>query len=132
LNKDYQEIGVSTFVGELNNCPVQVVVQHLAGFVPPNYGDGEISSWEEGLKRLKEIQPGWAKLNESEEFYNDHKADVDRMNEIISTRISRMEQIVSRMKKNEWFNTDEKQWIEEDDDLGKEQNDLGKKLNDVN
>ncbi len=129
LNEDYEEIGVSTFVGELNGCPVQVVVQHLAGFIPPNYGEGEISSWEEGLKRLKDVAPGWQKLKESVEFYNEHKSDVDRMDEIISTRISRMEQIVARMKKNEWFTTEEKQWIEQDDALGKEQNNLAEKIN---
>ncbi len=129
LNEDYDEIGVSTFVGELNGCPVQVVVQHLAGYVPPNYGAGEISSWEEGLKRLKDIASGWGKLKEYDEFYIKNKTDVDRINEVISTRISRMEQIVTRMKKNEWFTTEEKQWIEQDDALGKEQNDLAEKLN---
>src|SRR3989344_1538110 len=43
LKPDYDDIGVSTFVGSLNGCPVQVVVQHLAGYVPPNYGSGEIA-----------------------------------------------------------------------------------------
>lgn len=129
LNEDYDEIGVSTFVGDLNGCPVQVVVQHLAGYLPPNYGAGEISSWEDALKRLQDIAPGWEKLKENPEFYSQYKSDVDRINEIIATRITRMERIVSRMKKNEWFTTEEKQWIEQDDALGKEQNELSQKIN---
>ena len=129
LNKDYDEIGVSTLIGELNNCPVQVVVQHLAGYVPPNYGAGEISNWQEGVDRLKNVQPGWEKLKEFGEFYNQNKTEVDRINEIINLRLTRLEQIVKRMKANEWLTEEEKQWVEEDSKLSDEQNELAGKLN---
>jgi len=129
LNPDYDDIGVSTFVGSLNGCPVQVVIQHLAGFVPPNYGTGEIASWKEGLVRLKNIQPGWRDLKKTEEFYNQYKTEIDRVNEIIDVRISRMEQIVKRMEANEWFNDEEDQWIDQDQELTKEQNDIADRLN---
>ncbi len=131
LNKDYEEIGVSTLIGDLNGCPVQVVVQHLAGYVAPNYGDGEIQSWEDGLNRLKEVQPGWQEVKSYSEFYNENRTDVDRINEIIALRISRIEQIVKRMKANEWFTDEEKQWIEQDSALVKEQNELADRLNET-
>ncbi len=131
MKPDYDDIGVSTFVGSLDGCPVQVVVQHLAGYVPPNYGSGEVASWKEGLDRLKSIQPGWQKIKDVDEFYNKYKIEVDRMNEIIATRILHMEQIVKRMEANEWFTTEEEQWIDQDKDLSKEQNDLADKLNDA-
>lgn len=131
LNEDYEEIGVSTSVGELNGCPVQVVVQHLAGYVPPNYGDGEIQSWQDGLNKLKEVQPSWERVKTFDDFYNQNKTDIDRINEIITTRIIRIEQIVKRMKANEWFTAEEKQWIEQDSDLAKEQNDIAQRLNDA-
>jgi len=129
LNEDYEEIGVSTLVGDLNGCPVQVVVQHLAGYVPPNYGEGEIASWNEGLDRLKQVQPGWEKLKSYNEFYSENKTDVDRINEVIATRITRIEQIVNRMRANEWFTEEEKAWIEEDSVLSDEQNRLADVLN---
>lgn len=129
LNKDYDEIGVSTFIGQLNGCPVQVVVQHLAGYIPPNYSDAEISGWRNGLSRLKEVQPGWQKLKEYPEFYNEHKSDVDRINEIISTRLIRFERIVSRMESNEWLSEEEKGWMKDDSALSEEQNRLAQQLN---
>ncbi len=131
LNEDYDEIGVSTSVGELNGCPVQVVVQHLAGYVPPNYGDGEIQSWQDGLNKLKEVQPSWQKITTFDDFYNKNKSDVDRINEIINMRITRIEQIVKRMESNEWFTEEEKQWIEQDAALSKEQNDIAQRLNEA-
>lgn len=128
-DEDFDEIGVSTTVGQLNNCPVQLVVQHVAGYIPPNYGDGEIQSWTDGLNRLKEVQPSWQKLKTYTEFYNDHKTDVDRITEIISLRITRMEQIVRRMQSNEWFTDEEKQWVEQDAALSSEQAQLAEELN---
>ena len=33
-------------VGEMNGCPVQIVVQHVAGYVPPNYKQADIEGWK--------------------------------------------------------------------------------------
>ncbi|MFA9288379.1 MAG: signal peptidase I [Weeksellaceae bacterium] len=131
LNENYDEIGVSTFVGQLNGCPTQVVVQHLAGYLPPDYSASEINSWQQGLTKLREIQPGWQKLTTYEEFYRNNKTDVDRLNEIINIRIQRMSAIVSRMQDNEWLTTEEKRWMSEDSGLAQEQNSLADKLNDA-
>ncbi|PIZ66555.1 signal peptidase I [Candidatus Roizmanbacteria bacterium CG_4_10_14_0_2_um_filter_36_9] len=129
LNEDYDDIGVSTFVGELNNCPVQIVIQHLAGYIPPNYGSGEITSWEDGLNKLKSVQTGWSKLKDYEEFYTNNRQDVDRINEIINLRTNRFTQIISRMKANEWLTTEERGWIEQDKNLSDEQNRIADNLN---
>jgi len=120
---------VSTFVGELNNCPVQIVIQHLAGYIPPNYGSGEITSWEDGLNKLKSVQTGWSKLKDYEEFYTNNRQDVDRINEIINLRTNRFTQIISRMKANEWLTTEERGWIEQDKNLSDEQNRIADNLN---
>lgn len=129
LNEDYDEIGVSTFVGELNECPVQVVVQHLAGYVPPNYGVGEIASFKDAVKRLRDIQPGWQRLKELDEFYQQHQADVDRLNDIITMRISRFEIIIQQMEENKWLTTEQNNWISQDAQLSEEQNNLAGSLN---
>ena len=129
LNTEYDDIGVSTFIGDLNGCPVQVVVQHLAGYVPPEYKPDEIAAWRDGLRRLQEVKSGWEKLRDYEEFYNKNKTDVDRMNELINTRIVRFEQILKRMAANEWLNEEEKRWMKEDASLAEEQNNLAEKLN---
>jgi hypothetical protein len=129
LNKDYDEIGVSTFIGELNGCPVQVVVQHLAGYIPPKYNSSDIENWKNGLTKLKEIQPSWEKLKTYEAFYKDNKTDIDRINDIISIRTNRISALISRMEAGEWFTDEEKKWMDEDSALGVEQNQISERLN---
>jgi signal peptidase I len=132
FNERYEDIGVSTFVGELNGCPAQVVVQHLAGYVPPNYGKAEIAAWKDGLERLRSIQGGWQKLSEYDEFYSEHKVDVDRINEVIAIRIQRFEAIIIRLDANEWMTNEEKAWVAQDASLGEEQNSIAARLNTKN
>lgn len=129
LNEDYDEIGVSTFIGELNKCPVQVVVQHLSGYIPPNYGAGEISNFKEAKDRLQEIQHSWQQLKTFEEFYQQNKIDIDRINEVISIRISRFENIISQMNANKWLTDEQNQWIKADENLSNEQNEIAERLN---
>jgi len=129
LNEDYDEIGVSTFVGELNECPVQVVVQHLAGYIPPNYGAGEIQNFKDAVSKMQDVQPGWQRLESFEEFYQEHKSDVDRINEIIAIRISQFEKIINQMEANKWLTEEQNQWIKNDIQLSQEQNAIADKLN---
>lgn len=129
LNKDFQEIGIAEVEGEINNCPTKVVVQHFAGYVPPNYSKELIDSWKTALERLKEVQPGWARIKEYKEFYEKNKADADRINEIISIRIANISQIVARMEANQWLTNEEKKMMEQDEVLFDEQQKLAEKLN---
>lgn len=129
LNKDYDEIGVSTFVGLLQNCPVQVVVQHLGGYIPPNYKKEYIDSWQNGVDELKRVSNGWMALKDYAEFYEKNKDKVDRMNEIIAIRLSRYESILNTITKNEWLTPQQEQYIKDDDSLRNEQNSLANFLN---
>jgi signal peptidase I len=132
LERDYQEIGVSTFVGQRNGCPVQIVVQHLAGYKPPNYSVEDIEEWKILTDKLEEIKGGWVKLKNdegSEEFYESNKKDIDRVNEIIQTRQDRARAIIKRMEANEWFTSGEQGHIEQDKTLFDEQNEIAERLN---
>ncbi|GIW67963.1 MAG: hypothetical protein KatS3mg096_831 [Candidatus Parcubacteria bacterium] len=129
LNKDYQEIGIAEVEGEINGCPTQVIVQHFAGYVPPNYSKEVIESWRLLLNRLKEIQPGWQSVKDYKEFYEKNKTDVDRINEIISIRINNISAIVSRMEKNQWLTKEEEAMIKNDEVLSKEQEEIATRLN---
>lgn len=129
LNKEYQEIGLSTFVGELNGCPVQIVVQHVAGYIPPTYSNREVSEWKMLIEKLNEIEAGWRNLRDEAEFYRQNKSDVDRINEIIKIRKAGAERILRRMEAREWFTEEEKAFIEEDRKLVDEQNEIADRLN---
>lgn len=128
LNKEYQEVGVSIVKGNINECPTQVVVQHFAGYVPPNYKEADIVSWEEALKDLKKIQPSW-KNSGSVEFYDNYKKDTKRINAIIAQRISHIKRIVSKMRANQWLNNEERGMMDMDKTLANEQSSLADKIN---
>lgn len=129
LEKDYQEIGIAEVEGELNGCPTQVIIQHLAGYIPPNYNKADVEGWRNSLNRLKEIQPSWQQLKNSTDFYQSHKQDIDRINEIIAVRISNMESVVSKMESNRWLNKQEIDYTYRDEQLYIEQESLAENLN---
>lgn len=133
LDKDYQDFGISSVRGELNGCPANIVVIHIAGYVPPNYSKDIIESWDISLNRLKEIQSGWADLKQNTSFYNKHKADINRINDIISTRISKIDAIVLAMKANRWLSSDLDAFTRTGDkSMYDEQESLANKLNSSN
>lgn len=129
LQKDYEDVGVSSFVGALNGCPVQIVVQHFAGYVPPNYTNKDIEQWKTLIDKLSQIREGWINLQTNKDFYNANKADVDRINEIIRLRASHARQIMQRMEAKQWFTEEEKQYVDQDIILFNEQNEIADRLN---
>ena len=129
LNQDYQEIGIAEVEGVINGCPTQIIIQHFAGYVPPNYNQGVIDSWKKALDNLKSIQSNWQKLKEYSDFYSKNKSDVDRINEIISIRINKISPIIKKMDANIWMNSEETQYTYADKILADEQNQLAEKLN---
>jgi signal peptidase I len=132
LEKDYQEIGIAEVQGLLNGCPTQIVVQHFAGYVPPNYKVSDIESWEKALLSLKEILPSWEKIRNSPHLYKDHPDISERIIQIIQLRISRIQAIVSRMRANQWLTSEERSFTDQDVGLYNEQQELAKQLNSYN
>jgi len=132
LNNDYQEIGIAEVEGMLNGCPAQVIVQHFAGYVPPNYNVSDIEGWENNLARLKEILPSWENIKNSPNLYREHKDQAERIIYIMNLRISRIGAIASRMRANQWLASEEKKFVEEDEGLYNEQQELAKLLNSYN
>lgn len=128
LNKDYQEIGIAETEIISNGCPKQITVIHVAGYVPPNYKQEVVDSWKHAADSLKEIQPSW---EESKQWsnYASRKADIDRITQIISIRISRMNSIYTTMSANKWLSNEQTNWVKEDEALYKEQESLASKLN---
>ncbi|MBP8961036.1 signal peptidase I [Patescibacteria group bacterium] len=129
LNRDYQETGIAAVVGKINGCETQVIVQEFGGYVPPNYKRADIEGWKNNLSRLKEVQPSWARLKEYKEFYEKNKQDVDRINEIISTRIANISTIVAKMEANQWLSATEQKMIDQDKLLYDEQEAIATRLN---
>ncbi len=126
LNPDFQDIGISEIYGNLNGCPTQIIVQHLAGYKPPNYDNNYINSWEAVLSQVRSIQPGWESAKQTPRFYSQHKEAIDKITSLISERILLLEQMIQIMRSNRWV--PEKNFTK-DSSLAKEINSLATKLN---
>jgi signal peptidase I len=129
FDKKFDDIGIGEVQGSLNGCPTQLIVVHAAGYIPPNYKKEDIESWKTSLSRLREIQPSWASLKDNTNFYQKNKEDVDRINEIISIRISNISAIASKMEANQWLTATEQKMIDQDKPLYDEQEAIATRLN---
>jgi len=128
-DRTYQEVGIIEIEGEINGCPTQVIVQHFAGYMPPNYKQEDIEGWKNNLSRLKEIQPSWVRLKDNANFYQKNKGDVDRINEIIAIRIANISAIAARMEANQWLTAAEQNMVNQDKPLYDEQEAIATRLN---
>jgi hypothetical protein len=117
FSNEYQDIGLSAVNGQLNGCPVQIIVAHFGGYVPPNYKQTEIDSWATLIKNITDILPSWEGARGAE---NIDQGKLSRLIEILKTRRDNAQKIYDRMKSNQWL-TDEEQSLSADDSkLGKE------------
>ncbi len=130
LNKDFQDFGVSEVEGDINSCPTQIIVQHFAGYVPPNYPADLIKSWEDALSSLNSIAKGWQDLKNYPDIYNKEKANIDRINDIITQRQSVISEILDKMHKNLWLTDAENTYTKTTDKaLVQEESTLAQKIN---
>lgn len=130
LHKDYEEVGIAVVEGEINGCPTQVIVEHFAGYVPPNYKQEDLEKLRKALSQLTAIQSGWAELKKASVFYEKYKTDIDRINTLIEKRIQNITNILQKMQKQKWLNKDEIKYLnEEDPRYTQELNALAGKLN---
>lgn len=127
LNKDYQEIGISEVGGELNGCPTQIIVQHFAGYIPPNYPKEDIESWKNAVNNLNSVIPSWERTigwkNVNQDDLNKLLRMMRRERDIAST-------ILNKMEANKWLSKEEQNSIDEYNSLSQQNTVLADKLND--
>lgn len=126
LEKDFQEIGISEVEGVLNGCPAQIIVQHFAGYVPPNYTKETIDSWGRIINNIEEILPSWEKMKN---WQNVNRNDLDKLLGLLYRRKNNAEAIYYRIKANQWLTSDEEVMVNEDKNLYDQIEALAKKLN---
>ncbi|HKY74328.1 MAG TPA: CAP domain-containing protein, partial [Patescibacteria group bacterium] len=129
LDDRYQETGIATVVGQINKCPVQIVVQHVAGYQPPNYNQSDVQSWKEATEKLRGVLPSWENARTFGSQYEERKGDYEKMIQLIHDRISIAETVYERMSTNQWLTDEEQELIKKDKDLASMQEVLGKSLN---
>ena len=132
LDKNYEDFGVSEVEGAINDCPSQVIVQHFAGYIPPNYSKELINSWESALASLDDVSKGWKDLKNNEQIYNKDKSDIDRLIEILDERHRMISGIVDKMHTNQWLTNEQNNYTKTTDKaLGEEEMKLANKINEL-
>jgi signal peptidase I len=129
LDKDFEELGIVSKEGNVNNCPTQEIIIHLAGWIPAEYSPAVINSWKETLKNLQAVAPGWEDVKNMKAFYESHAKKIDRINEIIKIRIENIKVIIDKMEQKQWLNEQEKAYISLDAQLSQEEEGLSRSLN---
>lgn len=125
-DKNFQEVGIAEVEGMLNGCPAQIIVQHFAGYVPPNYTSEDIQSWGSVINDLNNVIPSWEKVKG---YPNVNQDDLNKLLGIMYQRKNQAEAIYYRMKVNQWLTNAEKQMMNNDQALSEQENALAKKLN---
>lgn len=132
FDKRFNDIGIAEVQGSLNDCPTQVMVIQVAGYIPATYQQSTIGSWGKALSNLKEILPSWEKIKDYHLTYYSNQRDADRLLQIFNRRIAMIQRIVNKMKNGQWLNSEETNYMSnEDQALYNESMVLTKKLNDI-
>lgn len=126
LEKDFQEIGISEVEGILNGCPAQIIVQHFAGYVPPNYKIEDIQSWGALINDLNKVIPSWEK---AKGWSNINQDDLSKLLGLMYQRKNNAEAIYYRMKANQWLTNAENRMVDENKNLYDQIEVLANKLN---
>lgn len=117
FSTQYQDAGLSAVLGEVNGCPVQVVLAHFGGYVPPNYSKDVVESWSKLVENLENVLPSWEDLKKVSNVDQDK---LSRLLVTLNTRLSNAKRIQAKIKADKWLNNEEQQRANEDASLGKE------------
>lgn len=125
-SQEYQDIGLSAVLGDLYDCPMQVVVVHLGGYVPPNYKQADIDSWQKLLDNLIEVIPSWEALKDTNDI---DKSKLEQLLSILGQRKNIASKVLIRMKANQWLTDEEENLVKLDQKLADDANSIVSQLN---
>lgn len=125
LNGQYEDVGLSAVVGDVNNCPVQAVVVHFGGYEPPNYSQKDIESWQRLVNSLNSVIPSWERLRNKESV---NQESLSKLLDSFYRRRSNAEKILSKLRNNLWLSKTEREMAQQDKILSAEQETLIERL----
>lgn len=125
-NPEYQDIGISVVNGEINNCPTQVIVGHLGGYVPAEYKPYTIESWKQLKDNLEKVIPSW---EQAREYKNVNQEKLEELLSILNTRKSLASEVYDAMINKRWLTDEQEQRIDQDEELANRANKLVTEIN---
>ena len=126
LDPRYQDIGLAVLNGQINNCPTQVIVGHLGGYIPAEYDQATLESWRQLVQNLNEVIPSW---ESAQQYPNLDQTKLKRLLDILYQRRQLAQEIYQAMLKRQWLTSDQQKRIKIDKQLAQEAEQLINQLN---
>ncbi|KKQ31370.1 MAG: Signal peptidase I [Candidatus Shapirobacteria bacterium GW2011_GWE1_38_10] len=126
LDKQYQDTGIAAYVGKIDDCEVQVIVQEFGGYVPPNYSKSTIDSWRDVVNHLNSIIPSW---ENAKGWSSMNQEDLSKLLELLYREKTIASNILTKMESGKWLTNQESQSIDEYNSLANQSSALANKLN---
>lgn len=117
----YQDIGLAPVLGSINNCPTQVVVVQMGGYVPPDYKPEDVAGWQKLADNLNMAITSWGQL---ENASNIDQSKLEKLLGVLRQRKVIADKVYSRMKANQWLTDAEENLVQQDKSLAQEANDI--------
>ncbi len=128
-SSEYQDIGLGVVNRQVDNCPRQVIVGQLGGYVPPQYDDELRSSWQKLANNLSEIIPSW---EQAKAYPQLDSSQLSQLLSILERRHNLAKEVLSNIDSLQWFSEDLKTRIDRDSIDAQEAERLINQLNSSN
>lgn len=126
LDKQFQDTGIAAYVGKIDGCEVQVIVQEFGGYIPPSYSKSDLQSWRDIINNLNEVIPSWEK---AKGWGNINQDDLNKLLDLLYKQKTIAVNILSKMEANKWLTDQENQSINTYNSLIDQSSNLADKLN---
>lgn len=125
LSSKYQDIGIGAVNGEVNNCPTQIIVVHLGGYVPPNYSKEELKSWEDALNSLEKIKGVWHTYKDADGL---NMEKYDEFMNILEMRITTAKTVTAKIKSHQWLTKEDRKMVDNEKSLDEKMQKLAEEI----
>lgn len=119
-NSEFEDLGISVRIGEMNNCPTQIVVQHFGGYRPPDYSEADKSGWRDTVDSAEKSLASWIELREAGEVYENNKDDIEKIISLLNERVQISRRISAKVISNQWLSTADQNDISRFSSIGTE------------
>jgi uncharacterized protein YkwD len=126
LNPEFQEIGIGIKMGKVGGENVPIIVQLFGGYIPPNYNQKDVESWQKTIDNLNSIIPSWESALGNSRLNQD---DLKRLLDLLYQERTIAANVYSVMKSNKWLSKSEKDSITLYNSLVEQSRSLANKLN---
>ena len=126
FGQKFDDIGIAEVQGELNGCPTQMIVIHVAGYVPATYEKNVVDSWRASVDNLNSIIPSWENAKGKGWMNED---DLNRLLNLLYQERTISSRILVKMDARQWLTKEDDNLINDYNRMSQESTNLANELN---